>query len=79
MANIMETLPPGTITVVLLLLKLMYLVAIGLYVAFAVLVVRQISLMTGTLISSLSQSIKLFGFIHLLVAIGAFIIAFVIL
>ncbi len=79
MANIMETLPPETVTVALLLLKLMYLVAIGLYVAFAVLVVRQISLMTGTLISSLSQHIKLIGFIHLLIAIGAFIFALVIL
>lgn len=59
----------------LLVLKIMYLLAISLYLAFAVLIVRQISLMTGTLVSNISSSIKLIGIIHLLIAIGVFILA----
>jgi len=59
MTSIMDILPANTLDLALLVLKLMYLLAIGLYVAFAILIVRQISLMTGTLISSISASIKL--------------------
>jgi len=79
MTSIIDALPTDTLNIALMLLKLLYMVAIALYVAFAILIVRQISLMTGTLVSSLSASIKLVGLVHLIISVFVFVFALVLL
>jgi uncharacterized protein DUF5657 len=60
-------------------LKIVYLFAIVLYIIFALIVVRQITLMTGTLDGQISGSVKLLGKIHLLFSIFIFILALIVL
>ncbi|PIP53590.1 hypothetical protein COX08_00120 [Candidatus Beckwithbacteria bacterium CG23_combo_of_CG06-09_8_20_14_all_34_8] len=58
-------------------LKIMYLAAIFFYIIFASLIIKQIYLMTGTLISSVSKRIELIGWVNLFFAIGIFFFALV--
>jgi len=60
-------------------LKLMYLIAIFFYIVFSGLIVKQIYLMTGTLISSVSKNIELIGWINLIFSVGIFLFALTIL
>jgi hypothetical protein len=59
--------------------KIAILFALSIYILFAVIVVRQVKLMGQTLNGHLNFIIKLVGWIHLLVAIAAFLLALFIL
>lgn len=59
--------------------KLLVLVAVGLYVVFAVVVIRQVQLMSETLNGVLMLPIKLLAYMHLAVAVGVLVMAVVIL
>ncbi len=61
------------------LLKIVYLFGLGIYIAFAALVIRQISMMTRTIKTPAESFLKLLGYIHLALAIGIFVLALVIL
>lgn len=62
-----------------ILLKGLFLVAFLLYIAFAVIVVRQVKLMSQTLNGVLNLPLKLIAWVHLLVALIAFVLALIIL
>lgn len=59
--------------------KALFLVGLALYVAFAVIVLRQVGLMNKTLQTGFDLPLKLIAWIHLLGAILSFLIAWVIL
>jgi len=56
-----------------LFVKAMFLIGFGVYVIFAFVAARQIDNMGKTIITPLSPFIQLLGYLHLLLAIGAFI------
>ncbi len=58
------------------IVKVMFLIAFGLYVFFAFIAVRQIDIMRRTVITPLSPLIQLIGYIHLFVAIGLLLFTF---
>lgn len=60
-------------------LKWGYMVAFGLYVAFAVLVLVQIRQMVAALKSGVDGLFRLVGWVHLGIAVGAFLLALVVL
>lgn len=62
-----------------ILLKILFLVAFLIYVAFAVIVVRQVNLMIKTLNGVLNLPLKMIAWIHLLAALIVFVLAVVIL
>jgi hypothetical protein len=62
--------------VVFLFIKAMFLLGFGLYVIFAFIAARQIDNMGKTVITPLSPLIQLLGYLHLLMAIGAFVFTF---
>lgn len=59
--------------------KILFLIAIGIYIVFALVVVRQVNLMIRTLEVGFEFPIRLVAIGHLLFAIGTFILALVIL
>ena len=59
--------------------KIMFLIGFGLYVIFAFVAARQIDNMGKTVITPLSPFIQLLGYLHLLLAIGAFVFTFMFL
>lgn len=61
------------------LVKLLFLSAFLLYVAFAGIVVRQINLMTNTLEVGLEGFLRLVSWMHFAFAVGVFILAVLIL
>jgi hypothetical protein len=61
------------------LVKFLFLFAIAIYIIFAIVVVRQVGLMTKTLEVGFEIPIKLIGIMHLLFAIGTFVLALLIL
>jgi hypothetical protein len=62
-----------------LVVKIAALVLLGLYLVFALVVVRQIKLMTNTLALGFEGLITLIGYIHLAFAILVFLAAFIII
>lgn len=56
-----------------LLFKVLFIVAAFLYMLFAIVVVRQISIMKSTLITSFSTLLTSVGLAHLLLSIGVLI------
>lgn len=58
-------------------LKALFLLAFGLYVVFAFVVVRQVYLMEQTINTPLHIPLKIFAIGHLLVAVFVFLLAFV--
>jgi len=62
-----------------ILVKLLFLVGLGLYLAFAVVVVRQVKFMSQTLNGLLDVPLRLFSLAHLFAAIGVFILALIML
>ncbi len=56
-----------------LILKWLFVIGFGLYVVFAFIVTRQISIMRSTLISTFSYLLTVVGYIHLLIAIIFFL------
>jgi hypothetical protein len=61
------------------LIKGLFVIGIGLYVAFAVIVIRQVDLMAKTLKGDFVSFLKLFSWVHLLVAVFTFLLVLVIL
>jgi hypothetical protein len=61
------------------LVKILFLIGLAIYIAFAVIVIRQVNLMTQALNGSFDFPIKLVSWIHLGVAIAVFFLALVIL
>lgn len=62
-----------------ILVKVLFLVGLVLYLAFAVIVVRQVKLMNRTLNGLFDIPLRLFSLVHLIVAIGVFILALTVL
>jgi len=62
-----------------IILKILFLAALFIYVAFAVIVVRQVKLMSQTLNGVLDLPLRLISWIHLLVAITVFLLALTVL
>jgi hypothetical protein len=60
-----------------LVAKVFILIAIGIYLVFALVVIRQISLMIETVEVGFSFPIRLVGWLHLLFTIGVFLVALV--
>lgn len=61
------------------LVKALFVVGLGLYIAFAVIVIRQVGLMSKTLNGKFAIPLKLISYVHLLVALAVFLLALVIL
>lgn len=61
------------------LVKILFLLALLIYVAFAVIIIRQIGLMSKTLHTEFAIPIKLIAWIHLAAAILTFFLALLIL
>lgn len=59
--------------------KLLFLFAIGIYLVFASVVVRQVYLMTSTIRMSFEFVAKMLVWLHLFLAIAVFLIALIIL
>ena len=57
------------------LIKILFLIGLVIYLAFAVIVIRQVGLMSKTVNGPLEVPIKSIVWIHLLVAIGVFLLA----
>lgn len=74
----METIPLLGISV-WLVVKIFVMLALAIYIVFALVVLKQISLMISTVEMGFSLPIRLIGWAHLLFAIGIFILALIIL
>jgi hypothetical protein len=61
------------------ILKVLFIIAAILYVLFSFVVVRQITLMRQTVVTSLSSFLQLIGYIHLIFSILVVIIFFLVL
>lgn len=59
----------------LIFLKILYLIALLIYLAFAVIVIRQVNLMIKTLKNKIEFPLKLITWIHLLAVLIIFILA----
>ena len=62
-----------------ILVKIAFLVALGIYAFFAFVVVRQVYLMTSTVQTGAEFLVKTIGWVHLLISVGVFLLALVIL
>jgi hypothetical protein len=62
-----------------LVVKIAALILLGIYLVFALVIVRQIKLMTSTLTLGYEGLITFFGYIHLIFAVLAFLAALLIL
>ncbi len=71
-----ETLPHFSIW---WLVKGLFILGLGLYIAFAAIVIRQIGLMAKTLNGEFVSSLKLIGWVHLGVAFFVFFLAILLL
>jgi hypothetical protein len=66
--------PLDTQLLVLLFVKLLLLLGALAYLVFAFVVVRQVQVMRSTLVTPLANVIQIFGFLHLLFALGVLIL-----
>jgi len=57
------------------IVKIFVLIALGIYIIFALVVVRQVQLMTDTLVVGFESFVRLLSLAHLVFAVGVFIIA----
>ena len=62
-----------------LIVKIMFLIAIGVYDLFAIVVLRQTQIMTDTLDMGFELPVRFLAIIHLLVAFGVFGLALIVL
>ncbi|MFC1727097.1 DUF5657 family protein [Patescibacteria group bacterium] len=60
-------------------IKILFLIGLTLYLAFAGMVVRQVNLMTRTLQGGYDRTLKLVSWAHLIVALGIFLLSLIIL
>ncbi|PWU23762.1 hypothetical protein C5B42_01905 [Candidatus Cerribacteria bacterium 'Amazon FNV 2010 28 9'] len=65
-----------SIPVVLFVFKGLFLITFALYIIYALVIVRQISLMSRTIHTSLEWFVKILGLVHLAAAILIWVIAF---
>ena len=72
----MEAIPFTSISI-WFIAKIFVIIGLSIYVIFALVVVRQIQLMTVTLEVGFEIPVKLLGFTHLLFAIGVLVIALI--
>jgi len=70
---------PGMALSVWFVVKIFFLIAIGVYIVFAFVVVRQVGLMTDTLEVGFETPVRIVAWGHLLFAIGILILAILIL
>ncbi|KKQ76770.1 MAG: hypothetical protein UT00_C0033G0007 [Parcubacteria group bacterium GW2011_GWA1_38_7] len=61
------------------ILKIFILIVLALYIIFAVVVIRQVQLMTDTLEVGFEAQLRLLSFVHLLFAIAVLVFAVLIL
>lgn len=61
------------------LIKIMFLIMLFLYIAFALIITRQVGLMSKTLDGEFASPVKVVAWIHLLAAVGVFLLALTIL
>ena len=59
--------------------KFFVLIALVVYIVFAIVVVRQVNLMTDTLEVGFENEVKALSVVHLIVALGVFVLALIIL
>jgi hypothetical protein len=62
-------------SLVLTVIKILFLIGFGLYVVFAFLATRQIEEMRNTVITTLSSLVRVIVYAHLVLAIGFFLFA----
>lgn len=62
-----------------ILLKFLFLVGLLIYIAFAMVVIRQVAMMSRTLAGDFNLMLKLITWIHLGVAVGVFVLAWIVL
>ena len=58
------------------ILKWLFLVGFALYILFALLAIRQIEIMSNTVVTPLSPKIRLVGYLNLCIAIAGFIFTY---
>jgi len=61
------------------LIKIFVLVSLSLYIIFAIVVIRQVQLMTDTLEVGFETQLRIASYIHFLFAVSVLIFAFIIL
>jgi len=59
--------------------KIIYLFVFFLYIVFAVIIVRQVKIMAKTLTGALENNFRIASLLHLVLAIGLFFLALIIL
>lgn len=74
----METIPLTGLSV-WLIAKIFVLIALGLYIVFAAVIVKQVNLMIKTIKVGFEAPIKFVAWGHLLFALGIFVVATIIL
>ncbi len=70
---------PDVTSIVFILLKFLILFGLGLYMIFATVILRQEQLMAQVLDESFEPVLRVASFLHLIVAIGVFLLALLIL
>lgn len=70
---------PDVSSIVFILLKFLILFGLGLYMIFATVILRQEQLMAQVLDESFEPVLRVASFLHLIVAIGVFLLALLIL
>lgn len=73
-----ETVPLIGITI-WVIAKIFVIIVLGLYLVFALVVVRQVQLMTDTVEMGFEIPLKLVSFLHFVFAVGVLILAIIIL
>ena len=61
------------------ILKIFALIGLGIYIVFALVLVRQVQLMTDTLEVGFEKPIRFLSFVHLLFAVAVFVLALIVL
>jgi hypothetical protein len=70
---------PTILSSVLLFIKILTIIGLFVYIAFAAIIVRQEQLMNGVFEEGFEQVLKLLVFIHLAASVGVMFFAFVLL
>ncbi len=61
------------------LIKVFVIVLLGIYIIFAYVIVRQVQLMTDTLVIGFEKQLKFLAFVHFLFSVGVLIFSIMIL
>jgi len=62
-----------------LLIKILFVIGLFLYLAFAVIVIRQVGLMGKTLDGEFNLPLKFIAWVHLIISLGVFLLAIFVL